>query len=503
VTAHPDALAPVPLPTRLRLPLPTVIQGGMGVGVSSWRLASQVAQAGQLGVVSGTALDLVLARRLQDGDPTGEFRRALAAFPVPGVAERTLAIYFKPGGRAPGTPYRPTPRLSMNPRPVAQELTILGNFVEVWLAKEGHDGLVGVNYLEKIQMATPASAYGAMLAGVDYVLMGAGLPRDIPHLLDELAQHRPVSLPVHVAGGADAYTANLNPAKLFGTDLPPVTRPAFLAIVSAHVLSTVLAREDHTRPDGFVVEGPRAGGHNTPPRGKLVVDDAGEPVFGERDYADIAKVAACGLPFWLAGAYGTPERLLEALSLGAAGVQVGTVFALAEESGFLPELRRDLVARLREGTLEVKTDLLASPTGFPFKVAQVPGTLAAPEDREARFRVCDLSFLRTPFIRDGGALDYRCPSEPVAVYVRKGGDAADTEGKVCLCNSLAANIGLGQERKGTGVEKTLLTLGDDLAGPRELLEVYPDGWTGQEAVEWLLSAVLEGVPALDAELVNR
>lgn len=481
----------------------------MGVGVSSWRLASQVAQAGQLGVVSGTALDLVLARRLQDGDPTGDLRRALAAFPVPGVADRALATYFKSGGRAPGTPYRPTPRLSLTPRPAAQELTILGNFVEVWLAKDGHDGLVGVNYLEKIQMATPAAAYGAMLAGVDYVLMGAGLPRDIPHLLDELAQHRPVALPVHVVGGAaDAYTAKLDPAKLFGAELPegklpPVKRPAFLAIVSAHVLSTVLAREEHTRPDGFVVEGPRAGGHNTPPRGKLVVDDAGEPVFGERDYADITKVAECGLPFWLAGAYGTPERVVEALARGAAGVQVGTVFALAEESGFLPELRRDMVARLRSGTLEVKTDLLASPTGFPFKVAQVPGTLAAPKDREARFRVCDLSFLRTPFIREGGAVDYRCPSEPVAVFVRKGGEASETEGKVCLCNALAANIGLGQERKGTGVEKTLLTLGDDLAGPLKLTELYPEGWTGREAVEWLLSTVLERVPALDTKLVNR
>jgi NAD(P)H-dependent flavin oxidoreductase YrpB (nitropropane dioxygenase family) len=499
-----DTHSPTPLTPASTTALPTIIQGGMGVGVSSWQLASQVAQTGQLGVVSGTALDLVLARRLQDGDPTGEFRRALAAFPIPGVADRTLATYFKPGGRAPGVPYRPTPRLTMTPRPAAQELTVLGNFVEVWLAKEGHDGTVGINYLEKIQMATPASAYGAMLAGVDYVLMGAGLPRDIPHLLDELAQHRPVALPVHVVGGAaDAYTAKLDPVRLFGANLPAMTRPTFLAIVSAHVLSTVLAREEHTRPDGFVVEGPRAGGHNTRPRGKLVIDDAGEPVFAERDYADIAKVAECGLPFWLAGAYGTPERLVEALSLGAAGVQVGTVFALAEESGFLPEFRHDLIARLGAGTLEVKTDLLASPTGFPFKVAQVPGTLSSPTDREARFRVCDLSFLRTPFIREGGALDYRCPSEPIAVYVRKGGDAADTDGKACLCNALAVNIGLAQERKGTGAERALLTLGDDLAGPRILLETYPTGWTGRQAVEWLLSAVLERVPALAMEAVDR
>ena len=46
--------------------LPKIIQGGMGVGVSSWRLARAVSALGQLGVVSGTALDQVLARRLQD-----------------------------------------------------------------------------------------------------------------------------------------------------------------------------------------------------------------------------------------------------------------------------------------------------------------------------------------------------------------------------------------------------------------------------------------------------
>ena len=58
-----------------------IIQGGMGVGVSSWQLARAVSQAGHLGVVSGTALDNVLARRLQDGDQDGNIRRALRHFP--------------------------------------------------------------------------------------------------------------------------------------------------------------------------------------------------------------------------------------------------------------------------------------------------------------------------------------------------------------------------------------------------------------------------------------
>src|SRR5579864_2965675 len=54
---------------------PVVIQGGMGAGVSNWRLAQAVSRLGQLGLVSGTALDQILARRLQDGDSGGHIRR--------------------------------------------------------------------------------------------------------------------------------------------------------------------------------------------------------------------------------------------------------------------------------------------------------------------------------------------------------------------------------------------------------------------------------------------
>jgi hypothetical protein len=97
------------------VPLPPVIQGGMGVAVSSWPLARAVAAAGQLGVISGTALDAVLARRLQDGDPGGHLRMALAAFPVPEMAEHVLARYFRLG-RLAGTAATPRTRWSRSAR---------------------------------------------------------------------------------------------------------------------------------------------------------------------------------------------------------------------------------------------------------------------------------------------------------------------------------------------------------------------------------------------------
>ena len=480
---------PAPIPDKP----PVVIQGGMGVGVSSLQLASAVARTGQLGVVSGTALDVVLARRLQDGDPTGMFRDALAALPLPGLAERVMGRWFIEGGKSPGQPYSPTPRLGLRGNHHGDELAVAGNFVEVWLAKRGHDGVVGINFLEKIQMATPPAAYGAMLAGVDYVLMGAGIPREIPKLLDELAAARPGSLGVEVAGG-QTHRATFDPASIPGGADLRLRRPSFLAIVSAHVLATYLCREDSTRPDGFVVEGPSAGGHNAPPRGRLVLDDAGEPVYGPRDAADLKAMVKLGLPFWLAGGYGAPERVRQALAYGAAGVQVGTLFALSRESGLAPHLRDALLDGLRVDTLRVRTDPYASPTGFPFKVAQIADTLSDSDVYEARPRLCDLGYLRQPFERPGGGIGYRCPAEPIDVFVRKGGTAEEAEGAKCLCNALVSNVGMGQHRKDGYDEPAIVTLGSDLAGARRLdaerwLVGRGEPWTAEEAVTWLLRQV--------------
>lgn len=465
---------------------PPVIQGGMGVGVSGWRLASAVARGGGLGVVSGVAPDTMLARRLQDGDLDGDVRRALAAFPDQELAREVEGRYLLPGGRRDGAPYRPVPRLDVRQRRDAVRLTVLGAFVEVWLAKDGHHGAVGLNLLEKVQAWTPATLLGAMLAGVDAVLVGAGIPGHLPRLLDGLAQLEAVELPVDVEGSAaGAHRIRLEPAATVAGLPPALRRPFFLAIVSSHVLAAYLCRDEATRPDGFVIEGPVAGGHNAPPRGRLVIDDSGQPVYGPRDEVDLDKVAVLGRPFWLAGGYGTPDRLAEALAAGAAGVQVGTAFALCAESGMAPQLRTQLLDAARAGTLEVRTDPAASPTGFPFKVAVVAGTVADPATYAQRERTCDLGYLRTAFERPDGSVGYRCPAEPVDVFVRKGGAVEDTEGRTCLCNALTATIGLGQRRRDGTVEPPLLTLGADAAVVEALLARYPDGWTAADVLSFL------------------
>ena len=448
----------------------------MGVAISGWRLARSVSVLGQLGVVSGTALDVLLARRLQDGDPDGDIRRAVAAFPVPAVAQWVLDAYYVPGGLDADAMYRPVPRHTVASSSRLVELTVLANFVEVWLAKEGHPGRVGINYLKKIDLPLPASMYGALLAGVDDVLVGAGSPAEIPALLRALARHEDVTLSTKVQlarSDEDLGTVAFSPRGVFGSStvasFGSLRVPRMTAIVASVDLAAGLAADPVTRPDGFVVEGPSAGGHNAPPRGPRRIDAEGQPVYDDRDVVDIEQIVALGLPVWLAGSYGSPSRLLEALALGAAGIQVGTAFAYCDESGMSPALRQAALTALDEGSLKVRADWRASPTGFPFHVAELPQTWTDPAAVAERAPVCDLGVLRSPYRTDAGEVDYRCPAEPLPAYLRKGGREANVEGRVCLCNALFATAGHPSRRRGGVVEPPLLTSGSDLAPVVELL----------------------------------
>jgi nitronate monooxygenase len=443
--------------------LPLVIQGGMGIAVSNWRLAQAVSSLGQLGVVSGTAVDSVLIRRLQDGDPGGYVRRAMEHFPWPSVSADVLKKYFIEGGKAGDEAYA---LLSMYRGAVTrarQEITILANFVEVWLAKQGHDGAVGINLLTKVQMPNLASLYGAMLAGVDYVLMGAGIPKEIPGALDRMANHEPASIRLDVEGDGPVEYLTIDPAIFWnGAAMPNLERPRFFPIVSAASLANMLARKSTGRVDGFIVEGPTAGGHNAPPRGTTTYNERNEPVYGQRDAVDLSQMREIGLPFYLAGGAATPEALRAALDEGAAGVQVGTLFAYSRESGLSDEIKATVLDKVRRGEIDVLTDARASPTGYPFKIVQLEKTNALKKEYESRKRVCDLGYLRTAYRRPDGRLDYRCAAEPVDTYVKKGGDVEDTVGRKCLCNALMADIGMAQVRDGGELERPIITSGDDL-----------------------------------------
>lgn len=472
--------------------LPTIIQGGMGVAVSSWRLANAVSREGQLGVVSGTGIAIVMIARLMKGDEGGHIRRALAHFPFQEPVQRILQKYYVEGGIPTGTPYKRATMWSLNPPRELNELTVIANFVEVWLAKEGHNNPVGINLLEKVQMPNMASLYGAMLAGVDVVIMGAGIPMQIPGILDRLAQHQEVSYRLDVIGASetDDIRIHFNPQVVFPGIVELVgtlKRPLFFPIVSSVVLAQALLKRATGKIDGFVVELPTAGGHNAPPRGQIQFNEDGEPIYGPKDAIDIEKIQKLGLPFWLAGGYGNPKMLAEARQCGAVGIQVGTAFAYCDESGLDPELRQRIILQVLDGTVKVHTSPIASPTGYPFKVVQVAGTVADPTIYAQRPRLCDLGYLRHIYKAEDGSLGYRCPAEPIMAYVQKGGNIADTQGRVCLCNQLGAAAGFPNTRRDGYVEPSIVTSGDDLVHLEQFIPAGQTHYSAHDVIAYLLN----------------
>lgn len=482
---------------------PKIIQGGMGAGVSNWQLAHIVSANGALGVVSGVALDAVLARRLEQGDQGGHMRRGLAAFPDQKLANRILEKYFRPDGT------NDTHDFSMIPLPSAireseegdscsrncDELTVAANFVEIFLAKEGHAGVVGINYLAKIPLSNPAAIYGAMLAGVDYVLMGAGIPLEIPGLLDAYARGESGSVRVPVEGAAkdENFVVRFNPAHIIESPPTSMKRPYFLSIVSSYILAATMATRSTGRVDGIIVENNTAGGHNAPPRGVLSLDANGEPIYGLKDTVDYAKMVGLNIPFWLGGSCSMPESLEESKAEGAIGIQVGTLFAFCRESGILPELKKRFLEAVAAGKAFVFTHPTASPTGYPFKIALLRDTVSDSLEFLKRKRVCNLGFLRELFKTEQGTVGYRCPAEAESVFVKKGGLAERTKEARCLCNSLLSNIGQGMKYAGGYLEKPLVTVGSHLESLKLLISKFGTEYSAKDVIRFLESGSHKGV----------
>ncbi|HUZ41178.1 MAG TPA: nitronate monooxygenase [Acidimicrobiales bacterium] len=475
--------------------LPWLIQGGMGIAISGWPLARAVSSMGQLGVVSGTAIDNVFVRRLQDHGIDGELQGALDSFPAQNVVHDIVGKYGSLR-RTGSEPYRSLPALTLGSKGRAIDAIVLASFVEVALAKMGHRGVVGINLLTKVQLPTAATLYGAILAGVDYVLMGAGVPTHIPGVLEKLTRGEPVTLPHTVTGASSddpVSSLHFDPTPY----LPPhaVQQPRFIGIISSHVLATALVKRSNGPVDGFVVERPTAGGHNAPPRGAFEVDDEGNPKYGERDMVDFEVLAGLGKPYWIGGGITSAENVREAFALGATGVQVGTLFAYCDESGMDADLRRRVLDEIKTGSLNVKTSLRASSTGYPFKVVSVPGTISDATVYAERERKCDLGYLREAYLKPNGSLGYRCSAEPVDAFIRKGGAFELSDESTCLCNGLMSTCGLGQYRADGHREPPIVTSGDSINDIRELL-VDRESYSARDVIDHL-SAGLDVTAASD------
>src|SRR3989344_1620383 len=392
------------------LPFPSVIQGGMGVAVSNWSLARAVSMLGMLGTVSGVALERILVIILQNGDPGGHFRRALAHFPYQQAVERIMKEFYVEGGVSKRSPLRPCPMFTLQPSRILIDLTVCADFAAIWLAKEKHNGLVSINFLEKLQMPHPYALFGAMLAGVDVLTVGAGIPLPFPQMLEDIVAERPVRYKVDVV-------------------------------------------PDHSS------QGP----------------NYREIVYGPKDHVDYPKLAELcrknGARFWIGGSMASPECLAFAKSVGAEGIQAGSIFALANESGLEVNIKRTVRRLGYLGQLKIFNSML-SPTGFPFKVVSLHGTVSDRGVYESRERICNQGALVTLYEKANGSIGYRCSAEPETDYVAKGGKLEDTVSMRCLCNGLLATAGLNHD--GNKPEQPIVTLGNMMEGASFLKHLMRD-----------------------------
>lgn len=374
------------------------------------------------------------------------------------IGQDICTHYFIEGGKAPDARFRSAPMQMVRTHdgrytfpiqgesPTAVplkldddiiELLIATGFAEVWLAKEGHDGKVFINFLNKIELPLIYVLYGAMLAGVDGVIVGAGNPEGLPLLCQQLARHEAVTHGISMLyrEAGEEFVLAFDPRQIAHGKFAerPLAKPTFLAIVSLEDLVQVLAQSESAPPDGFIIEHHTAGGHNANPVGPLIRDALGQPVYGAKDEANLATIRSVGIPFWLAGGYGSHPQLQAALAAGANGVQAGTVFALTEESGMKSEYRSAILAAIKNGADDadlVRTTIF-SPTGFSFKVVQLEGTLSEDDVYTSRRRICDIGMLQQrgfnkPDEHGQRTLFQRCPARSRTLSNSAGWSATPT-----------------------------------------------------------------------------
>jgi len=321
-----------PLRIRGRALLP-IVQGGMGVGVSAHRLAGSVARAGAVGTVSSVDL------RRHHAD----------------LMARTARLRDK--------------------RAIdAANLEALDREVKRALALAAGRGLVAVNVMRAVSQYADYVRQ-ACASGAQAIVVGAGLPLDLPELT---ADHPEVALvPI------------LSDARGVGVLLKKWLRRGRV-------------------PDAIVIEHPgRAGGH----LGAASIAELGDPRFefaaviaGVHAVLDGLGIARERVPIVAAGGVGTHADVRGLLALGAAAVQLGTAFAVTAEGDAHPDFKRVLAEARPEDIVT-----FTSVAGLPARAVRTPwlaaylAKLPALKRRARPRRECTLAFdcLAACGLRDG------------------------------------------------------------------------------------------------------
>ena len=349
------------------IPLP-IIQGGMGVGVSLHTLASAVAQEGGLGIVSSACLDRLLSKRM-------------------------------------GKKY--------NSHEAAYE--------EVSLAK-ANGGFAGINIMCALLKDYSDSVKGALDAGADAIISGAGLPLTLPVIQSQK-----------------------------DTALIPI-------VSSARALDIICKKWGKLghRPDAVVLEGPLAGGHlgfkmDQIERVENRLENLLPPV------KDTAQKHG-DFPVIVAGGVYTNEDIHRFLALGADGVQIGTRFLATDESSATPEYKAAVVAAKEEDIIVAHDP--GSPCGLPFRVIKHSSMYLSSLNRQRKPK-CDKGYV---LLKDKEGKFTVCPAKE------------SNEHHFCICNGLLKSAGYNSNK-----EEPLYTVGtnasrvDKIVSVKELMDELGQG----------------------------
>ncbi|MCB1126669.1 MAG: hypothetical protein KDM81_09255, partial [Verrucomicrobiae bacterium] len=422
---------------------PRIIQGDLDAMVATWPLAKAVATTGQLGVVSGTLLPVITARRLQMGDPGGHLRRAFDQFPAADVARRVWEDFFVPGGKATETPFAATLQPSFDQNPALTELAVVAGFAEVFLAREGHSGPVAIHFSEQARLPLLPTLHGALLAGVDSVIV-AGEDAAVASGVVRLCEGEEAGVRMRLAGSTaeSGPECCFNPQVIGGGTPTELPRPRVLLIGDS---AERLATQVHA------AQGPVEG-----------VILRLENTTGLPSESELGRLRDLVLPFWLAGLPATASSLDAVLTAGGTGLVVSTPFHYCAESELAGDWKAEVFARSRQKPARLAVEFVSAPAGHQVPIARVEGSAVDEAEFARRERFCDVGFLRQLYQREDGSVGYRCPGETVTCHHAKGGDPAAASAQRCLCNGMLAALGLGQVRPGYGVERPLLPAGEDL-----------------------------------------
>lgn len=318
----------------------------MGVGVSLHPLASAVAKEGGIGIISSACLDRLVSKRNKKKVNTYE-----------------------------------------------------AAYEEVSLSKAG-GGFAGINIMVALVRDYEDSVRGAIDAGADVIISGAGLPLNLPAIQ------------------------------------PPGDTALIPIVSSARALELICRKWERLgyRPDAVVLEGPLAGGH----LGFKIDQIDTESNRLENLLPPVKDMAMKygDFPVVVAGGIYTHTDILKFVKMGADGVQMGTRFLATEESSASAEYKQAVV-NVREEDIIV-ADKPGSPCGLPFRVIKQSPMYVSTLKR-LREPKCDNGYV---LLKDAEGKFTRCPAKE------------SNENYFCICNGLLSSAGYNSDK-----EEPLYTVG--------------------------------------------